>query len=80
LGDQTTKKQEEYIRVYNLVRHEQQRSTEDFLERTVMAVFLLRTLQQIAYFGQNTTAGKLLCMVSGAYHITSFALHFINSI
>uniref|UniRef100_A0A1B6J8P5 Protein-lysine N-methyltransferase SMYD4 n=2 Tax=Homalodisca liturata TaxID=320908 RepID=A0A1B6J8P5_9HEMI len=43
-------KSSDYTTVYNLVNHASQRSTEDFLHRTLMAVFLLRCLQTTGYF------------------------------
>lgn len=44
----------DYTTVYNLVSHSSKRSTEDFLQRTVMAVFLLRCLQDTDYFDKES--------------------------
>lgn len=57
-----TYKSGDYLPVYHLVRHENQRNIEDFFERTVMAVFLLRALQGTGYFGDKATAtGNKIC-------------------
>lgn len=44
---------DDYRRIYNLVRHEEQRSNEDFFQRTVMAYFLTLCLQEGQFFISN---------------------------
>ncbi|XP_054271330.1 SET and MYND domain-containing protein 4 [Macrosteles quadrilineatus] len=58
-------KSDDYRRVYNLVNHGSDRSAEDFLHRTVVAVFLLRCLKTTDYFKMQdentiTTNEKML--------------------
>lgn len=59
-SDSRKHKSDDYLSVYHLVRHEDQRANDDFFERTVMAVFLLRALQRVGYFGDKNQnpAGK----------------------
>jgi len=45
-------KQEMFWRVYGLVRHSERRSVEDYFHRTVMAVFLLKSVKRTKYFDQ----------------------------
>lgn len=40
-------------KVYSLCTNDKKRSAEDFLQRTLMAAFLLRCLQKSGYFGEN---------------------------
>ncbi|XP_066587691.1 SET and MYND domain-containing protein 4-like [Prorops nasuta] len=42
------------VRVYDLVMHHEKRSSKDFLERSLMAAFLLKCLQRVHFF-ENTT-------------------------
>lgn len=39
---------------YNLVTHADRRTSKDFLERSLMAAFLLKCLQRIGFFAQPT--------------------------
>ncbi|CAL4136244.1 unnamed protein product [Meganyctiphanes norvegica] len=43
----------DFMRIYNLVRHENQRTQEDNLHRTIMAAFLLKSLRKTKYFGDK---------------------------
>lgn len=40
--------------VYNLCTNSNRRSAEDFLQRTLMAAFLLKCIQKSGYFGKST--------------------------
>jgi len=42
-----------YKNIYNLTALEDQRTPQDFLERTIMAVFLLKCLRLVGYFDIN---------------------------
>jgi len=42
------------ITPYNLVTHADRRTSKDFLERSLMAAFLLKCLQRIGFFAQPT--------------------------
>nr|CAD7269498.1 unnamed protein product [Timema shepardi] len=44
-----------YLSVYHLVRHHSHRSTDDWLQRTAMAVFLFRCLHVSGYFGESSS-------------------------
>nr|XP_012154126.1 PREDICTED: SET and MYND domain-containing protein 4 isoform X2 [Megachile rotundata] len=41
-------------RAYDLVTHEKQRTAKDFLERSLMAAFLLRCLQRVGFFERTS--------------------------
>ncbi|XP_076056655.1 protein-lysine N-methyltransferase SMYD4-like isoform X3 [Oratosquilla oratoria] len=48
----------DFLRIYNLVRHSQDRTPEDFFHRTVMTVFLIKALKKTKYFeGEGSHAG-----------------------
>ncbi|CAG0891243.1 unnamed protein product [Cyprideis torosa] len=47
---------ESYLSVFNLVSHEDQRSTADLLHKTVMAMFLLKCLQSVKFFGPEISS------------------------
>ncbi|CAK9832011.1 SET and MYND domain-containing protein 4 [Anthophora retusa] len=42
------------LRPYDLVMHEKRRTAADFFQRSLMAVFLLKCLQRVGFFGQST--------------------------
>lgn len=42
------------LRAYDLVTHEKQRTAKDFLERSLMAAFLLRCLQRVGFFDRTS--------------------------
>ncbi|XP_012233731.1 SET and MYND domain-containing protein 4 isoform X2 [Linepithema humile] len=44
---------------YNLVTHADRRTSKDFLERSLMAAFLLRCLQRIGFFAQPTPDNEI---------------------
>lgn len=44
--------------VYSLCTNASMRKSGDFLQRTLMAAFLLRCLQESGYFKRNTNDGK----------------------
>jgi hypothetical protein len=46
--------------VYNLVTHAEKRPAKDFLHRTLMALFLLRCLQEAHFFETNKNESKML--------------------
>ena len=52
-------KSEDYLSVCSLVTLEDLRDTFDFLQRTLMAIFLLKVLQRANYFGPWDDESKL---------------------
>lgn len=44
--------------VYSLCTNSEKRSAEDFLQRTLMAAFLMKCLQKSEYFGDSSENGK----------------------
>ncbi|XP_021934580.1 SET and MYND domain-containing protein 4 isoform X2 [Zootermopsis nevadensis] len=48
-----------YASVYNLVTHADERPAKDFMHRTLMALFLLRCLQEAHFFQTNTNNNAL---------------------
>ncbi|PSN41945.1 hypothetical protein C0J52_06418 [Blattella germanica] len=49
-----------YASIYNLVTHADRRPAEDFLHRTLMALFLLRCLQDTDFFPDNSKSSDSL--------------------
>ncbi|XP_039280323.1 SET and MYND domain-containing protein 4 [Nilaparvata lugens] len=48
-----------YLRFYKLVKHDLYRTAADYLNRTLMSLFLLRVLQSSGYFGQKFDPERL---------------------
>jgi hypothetical protein len=49
---------EKYVRVLKLEAHETQRTTKDYLHRSLMAIFLLKCLQAANFFSTTSAPGK----------------------
>lgn len=50
-------KEEMFWRVYNLVRHSENRTVEDFIHRSVMACFMIKALKKTKYFDEFKASG-----------------------
>lgn len=50
-------KEEMFWRVYNLVRHSEHRTVEDYIHRTVMACFMVKALKKTKYFDEFKASG-----------------------
>ena len=55
----------DYLPIYCLVTHSNDRSISDLFRRTLIAVFLLKTLQGGSFFGQEPCSDKDLAFVGG---------------
>ena len=55
----------DYLPIYCLVTHAEDRSISDLFRRTMMAVFLLKTLQGGTFFGKNPCSQKDLAFIGG---------------
>lgn len=55
----------DYLPIYCLVTHSEDRSISDLFRRTMMAVFLLKTLQGGTFFGENPCSQQDLVFVGG---------------
>ncbi|XP_072758789.1 SET and MYND domain-containing protein 4 isoform X1 [Anoplolepis gracilipes] len=77
-GEDTKESHESYddvnMAAYNLVTHADKRTEKDFLERSLMAVFLLRCLQRVGFFAHPTSDDE----VPGAEEIIVAALLLRN--
>lgn len=57
LNTEQQSEEEKYRRLLELVGHEGQRTSRDFLHRSLMAVFLLKCLQEANFFKTVTVPG-----------------------
>ncbi|XP_025991566.1 SET and MYND domain-containing protein 4 isoform X2 [Solenopsis invicta] len=75
-GEKSTKETRESgdVAPYNLVTHADRRTSKDFLERSLMAAFLLKCLQRVDFFASSTPDDE----VPGAEEITVAALLLRN--
>ncbi|KAL9956585.1 hypothetical protein ACROYT_G038079 [Oculina patagonica] len=55
----------DYLPIYCLVTHSEDRSISDLFRRTMMAVFLLKTLQGGTFFGKKLCSQKDLAFIGG---------------
>lgn len=55
----------DYLPIYCLVTHSEDRSISDLFRRTMMAVFLLKTLQGGTFFGENPCSQQDLVFIGG---------------
>ncbi|XP_029167204.1 uncharacterized protein LOC114937764 isoform X5 [Nylanderia fulva] len=72
--EDTKESHESDATAYNLVTHANKRTEKDFLERTLMAAFLLRCLQRVGFFASPTSDDE----VPGAEEIIVAALLLRN--
>uniref|UniRef100_A0A1B6CWC9 MYND-type domain-containing protein n=1 Tax=Clastoptera arizonana TaxID=38151 RepID=A0A1B6CWC9_9HEMI len=71
-------KNTDYLTIYNLVGHEDRRSTEDFLHRTHMATFLFRCLKKTNFFGNIDDKPETNDLTQEELYIGSLILHHLQ--